>query len=94
VSFFEKAVTVFWAQALRTHQQHTLQSFKNMLLSRNLDQNMHKNALFLEKSEKSPQCWGLRLQTPVGLRQLGAPLPNPRVVTQSSVTVTFSKERL
>jgi len=40
---------VFSAQALMTHQQYTLQSFKTTFLSRNLDQNMHKNALFFEK---------------------------------------------
>jgi len=72
---------VFSAQALRTHQQHTLQSFKITFLSRNLDQNMHKNALFLKNSEKSPQHWGLCPQTPVGLRWLGTPPPDPRIVT-------------
>jgi len=37
---------------------------------RNLVQHMLENALFWEKLEKSPQRWGLRLQTPVGLRRL------------------------
>jgi len=50
------------ALALRTHQQHTLQSFKNTFTNRNLDQNILKNALFFEKTEKSPQGWGLRPQ--------------------------------
>jgi len=35
----------------------------------------------LEHSGKSPQRWGLRPQTPLGLRRLGAPPPDPRVVT-------------
>jgi len=39
-----------------------------MFLSRNLDQNMHKNALFFEKISKIAAA-------------LGAPPPNPRVVT-------------
>jgi len=54
----ENASTVFWAQALRTHQQHTLQSFKNMLLSRNLEQNMPKIALFFEKKTKNRRSVG------------------------------------
>jgi len=44
---------------------HLIQPFKNAVLSRNLDQNMPKNAYFLKKAVKLP------------LRQ-GAPLPNPR----------------
>jgi len=35
----------------------------------------------LKKSKKSPQRWGLRPQTPVGLWRLGAQPPDPRVVT-------------
>jgi len=49
----EKTVPVFWAQALKTYQQHIWQSFKNMLLSKNLDQNMQKNALFFGKNCKN-----------------------------------------
>jgi len=47
--FFGKAVTVFSAQALRNEDAstNTLQSFRNTFLTRNLDQNMHKNTLFL-----------------------------------------------
>jgi len=76
--FFGKAVTVFLAQALRRHQQHTLQSLKNTFSSRNLDQNMLKHALFFEKTRKiaaalgvpppnsrwPPAAGGLRSQTP------------------------------
>jgi len=42
---------VSWLKALRVHQQHSLQSFKNTILSKSLDQNMHKNALFLENEK-------------------------------------------
>jgi len=45
-----------WAQVLGAHQ-HTLQSFKNTILSRNLDQNMLKNALFLKKDGKIFAAW-------------------------------------
>jgi len=70
--FLEKAVTVFSAQALRTYQQHTFQSFKTTFLSRNLDQNMYKNTLFFEKIWKIAVAlpplasggWELRPQTP------------------------------
>jgi len=58
-------MTVFSAHAVRTHEQHTLQSFKNTFLSRNLDQNMLKNALFFEK------VWKIAAA-------LGTPPPNPR----------------
>jgi len=38
--------------------QHTLQSFKSTILSRNLDQNMLKNAFFMEKAEKIAAALG------------------------------------
>jgi len=38
--------------------QHTLQSFKNTFLSRNLGQNMLKNALFFGKSWKNRRSVG------------------------------------
>jgi len=47
----KNTVQSWCAQALWSHQ-HTLQLFKNTFLSRNLDQNMFKNALFLEKDGK------------------------------------------
>jgi len=50
----------------------------SLVLSINLDQSMLKNAYFLEKSPQRPV---LRPRTPVGLRRLGDPPPNPRVVT-------------
>jgi len=49
-----------WAQALRAHH-HTLQSFKNMFLSRYLDQNMlRSNSLCFEKSYTRIQPWYAR----------------------------------
>jgi len=45
--------------------KHLIQPFKNAVLSRNLDQNIPKNAIFEKKNAvKSPQHRGLRLQTP------------------------------
>jgi len=82
-------ILVFSAQALRRHQQHTLQSFKNTFSSRNLYQNMLRNTLFFEKLEKSPQRWGLCPQTPVGLRRLGS--QTPELLFLSPVTLIFSK---
>jgi len=42
---------------------HFIQPFKNAFLSRNTEQNMHKNAYFLEKKAvKVAQRWGLRLE--------------------------------
>jgi len=52
---------------INTHSQ----SFKNTFLSKNLDQNMHKNALIFEKSWKIAAALGLRPQTPVGFRGWG-----------------------
>jgi len=54
---------------------------------------MHKMLYFLTKAGKSPQRWGLRSKTPVGLRRLGAPLPDPlpELLPSSPVTVIFSK---
>jgi len=49
-------------------QQRTLQSFKTTFLSKYLDQNMHKNALFFRK------IWKIAAA-------LGAPPPDPPVVT-------------
>jgi len=48
----------YTSQALET-KQHTWQQINILLLSRNLNENIHKNALFLEKALKSPQRWGL-----------------------------------
>jgi len=59
-----------WAQALWAHK-HTLQSFKNTFLSRNLDQNMLKNALFFGKKWKNwRSVGGFASQTPVGSLKL------------------------
>jgi len=63
------------------HQQHTLQSFKNMILSRNLDQICRKMVYFLEKSGKIAAALGALPQTPDGLWRLGAPPPDPRAIT-------------
>jgi len=55
----------------------------NVFLSRNLDQNMLKNAHFLGKNCKSGRLsvGGSAPRTPICLRRLGAPPPDPRVVT-------------
>jgi len=45
-----------------------LQQFKNLHFCRNLNQ--LKKALFFGKIVKIAQCWGIRPQTPVGLRRL------------------------
>jgi len=53
---------------------------------------MLKNAIFFEKkTEKLPQGWGLRPQTPVGLQRLRAPPQIPELLLPSPVTVTFLK---
>jgi len=67
------------AQALDAHQHTLFIHLKNALFSRNLDQNMPKNAYFLEKGYKiaaAPEPplasggWGLRPQTPALLLPL------------------------
>jgi len=42
--------------------------------------------------EKSPQRWGLRLQTPVGLRRLGASPQDPQLLLSLNLRVTFSAD--
>jgi len=39
-------------QTFGAHQQHTLQQFKNMILSKKLNQNLPKSKLFFEKNCK------------------------------------------
>jgi len=51
VYLFEKWGHTFLCASLGTHQ-HTLQSFKNTFVSRNLDQNKLKMCYFLEKAAK------------------------------------------
>jgi len=46
--------------ALEAHQ-HTLQSLKKTFLSKNLDQNMLKNALFLEKAREIAAALGVSM---------------------------------
>jgi len=65
-----------------------------MLLSRNLDQNMQKNVLFFAKKRKIAEALGAPPQTPVGLRQLGALPPDPRVVTLIICCSYFRRMRL
>jgi len=93
VNFWKKATEECssGATSLGAHK-HTLQSFKNTILSRNVDQNMLKNALFFGKMlEKSPQRWGLCHQTLLGLRRLGALPPDPQVVTPTQFTCYFKQ---
>jgi len=59
-----------------------LQSLKSVVLSKNLDQTMPKNA-FLKKLQKSPQGWGLRSQPSVDIRRLWAPPKIFRAVTHT-----------
>jgi len=53
----------------------------NVCLSRNLDQSMLENAYFLENCKNRLSIGGSAPEPPVGLRRLGAPLPDPRVVS-------------
>jgi len=64
-------------QAFGSHQ-HTLQSFKNTFLSRNLDQNMHKNAYIFWKKKKTGKISAA----------LGAP-PTHRVVPPITCYISF-----
>jgi len=53
---------------------------------------MQKNALFFRKKlEKSPQLWGLRPQTPNGLRRLRLRPQAPELLLLSPVTVLLRK---
>jgi len=61
--------TVLVRTSLGAHQ-HTLQSFQNTILSRNVDQTMLKNA-FLEKAGKIAAALGAQPPNPVGFRRLG-----------------------
>jgi len=51
------------------------------VLSTNLDQDISKMRMFLEKSCKIAAASGLRPRTHVGLQRLGALAPDSRVVT-------------
>jgi len=79
---------VFSAQASRTHQQHTLQSLKTTFLSRNLDQNMLKTALFFEKIWKIAAALGA--PNPRWLLAVGGP-QTPELLLLSPITVILSK---
>jgi len=69
-------------QALGAYQ-HNLQSFKNTFLSRNFDQNMHKNALF-GKIEKIAAALEDSAPKFLSLRMLGALDPDLRDVTPNT----------
>jgi len=76
---------------------HFIQRFKNAFLSRNLDQNMLKNAYFLKKAEKSPQYQELCPQTTIGFQRLGDPptqtlalLLLPKVIALSSAFLSLN----
>jgi len=56
---------------------HFIQPFENAFLSINLDQIMSKNAYFLKKSCK------IAVTSSLGLRRLGDPPSDPRVVTSA-----------
>jgi len=66
-----------------------IQPFKNAVLSRNLDQNMLKNAYFWKKLQNrcSVKCSAPR--TPVGLRRLGAPPTGATALLLSPTAITF-----
>jgi len=55
-----------WTLALEVHQHTLFRHLKNKIFSRNLGQNIFKNAYFLEKGYKiaaaNPLGWGLRPQ--------------------------------
>jgi len=81
---------MFSAQALRTHQQHTLQSFQNTFSSKNLDQNMLKNALFFEKSWKNRRSvGGSASKPPLASGGWGLCPQAPELLFQSPVTLIF-----
>jgi len=69
-------------QALEVHQHTLFRHLKYAFFSRNLGQNMPKNAYFLEKRLKNHRsAQGRCPRTSVSLRQLGTPPPDLRVVT-------------
>jgi len=71
-------------QALAAHH-HILKSFKNTLLSRDLDPNIFKMLYFWKKLEKLQPRWVLRPRTPIVFWRLP---PDPRVV--ASITCYYS----
>jgi len=70
-----------WGSGLGGASTHFIQTFKNAFSSRNLDHMCLKMYIFWKKSLKSPKSRVLSTRTPVGLRQLRVPPPDPHVVT-------------
>jgi len=68
--------------------QHTLQAFKNTILSRNVDQNMLKNVLFFEKSWNYRRSVGGSAPKPRWLPTAG---PDPQVVIPTQFTCYFKR---
>jgi len=67
-----------------------LQSFKNTILSKNLDQNTLKNALFYGKLEKiAASVGGSAPKPPLALWRLGYLPPDLRVVISTQFTCLF-----
>jgi len=71
------------AQALEAHQHTLFRHLKNEFFSKNLGQNMPKNAHFFRKKKAANRRSdrGLCPCTLVRLRRLETPLPDLRVVT-------------
>jgi len=78
--FLEKATEENSPGAYKRINTHTLQSFENTILSRNLDQNMLENAL---------QRWGLRPQTSGGWFRLQTFVKNPLPCIVKIETTTY-----
>jgi len=70
-----------WEKALEAHQYTLVKHYKNVFFSRNLGQNVFKNAYFLEKSYKIAAASGdPPLKIPAGLQRLWTSSPDPHVV--------------
>jgi len=79
----------FWCvKALGAHQ-HTLQSFKNTILSRNEDQNMLKNALFFGKSWKNRRIVGGSASKPLWPPAAGVSASRPPSCYSHLIYVLF-----
>jgi len=92
---FQKALNV-WKKAGPSKKHfcfdHVNRILRNEFFSRSLGQNMPKNTYFLEKKAvKLPKRLGIRPRTPVGLRQLKTPPPNPSALLLPLTDIDLSK---
>jgi len=72
--------TARWGAFLGGASIHLIQPFKNQNIQTKIFLNMR---IFEKKAIKLPQRRGFRPSNPIGLRRLGAPSPDSRIVTLS-----------